>query len=529
MPTYLTPGVYVEEIPSQSKPIEGVGTSIAAFVGLAPGGPVNTPMRISNWTQFARLFGDPSNADAGPFMSGAYLAHSVYGFFQNGGGLCWVVRVGGNGDGDGPAPAQAALPAAGNPSLEAFRVVALPGVEDNVSVEIAEEAAPASAEGDGEGDGGGGGKEAEPTYRVVVTAGNAREEHEGLTLKKGRNNIATKVTSASKLIAIEETGASLPDGQRIPAAGSYNLVAAAVAPTDLGPSDFEGDVARRQGIGGLAAIDEVTMVVVPDLMTLGDDTQVRDLQGKIIAHCENAGDRMAILDAPPDMLPQDILEWRMDTAGYDSKFATLYYPWIEVMDPLTNRPMVVPPSGHVAGVWARTDGTRGVHKAPANEVVLGANGLAFQVTHDEQGGLNTNGINCIRAFSGRGIRIWGARTLSSDPEWRYVNVRRLFNYISESIIEGTQWAVFEPNDQRLWTRLRISSANFLTRVWRDGALFGATPEQAFFVKCDEETNPPDVVEAGQVVIEIGIAPVKPAEFVVFRISQFTAGAAEVSA
>jgi phage tail sheath protein FI len=182
----------------------------------------------------------------------------------------------------------------------------------------------------------------------------------------------------------------------------------------------------------------------------------------------------------------------------------------------------------MAGVWARTDGTRGVHKAPANEVVLGANGLGFQVTHEEQGGLNRVGINCIRAFPGRGIRVWGARTLSSDPEWRYLNVRRLFNYISESIIEGTQWAVFEPNDHRLWTRLRISSANFLMRVWRDGALFGATPEEAFFVKCDGENNPPDVIEAGQVVVEIGIAPVKPAESVVFRISQFTAGAAEVS-
>jgi hypothetical protein len=211
----------------------------------------------------------------------------------------------------------------------------------------------------------------------------------------------------------------------------------------------------------------------------------------------------------------------MDTAGYDSKYATLYYPWIEVMDPITNRPIEVPPSGHVAGVWARTDSTRGVHKAPANEVVLGANGLAFQVTHDEQGGLNQKGINCIRAFPGRGIRIWGARTLSSDPEWRYLSVRRLFNYISESIVEGTQWAVFEPNDDRLWMRLRISTANFLTRVWRDGALFGATPEQAFFVKCDAETNPPDVIEAGQVVIEVGIAPVKPAEFVIFRISQKT--------
>jgi len=275
----------------------------------------------------------------------------------------------------------------------------------------------------------------------------------------------------------------------------------------------------------------VTMVVMPDAWTLasnGDD-QVRDLQGKMIAHCENMGDRMAILDPPPGQSPQDVFDWRMNTAGYDSKFATLYYPWIEVMDPLTARPLLVPPSGHVAGVWARTDGSRGVHKAPANEVVLGVNGLGMQVTHEEQGGLNQKGINCIRSFPGRGIRIWGARTLSSDPEWRYLNVRRLFNYVCESIIEGTQWAVFEPNDERLWTRLRISTHNFLMRVWRDGALFGSVPEQAFFVKCDAETNPPDVIEAGQVVIEVGISPVKPAEFVVFRISQFTAGAAEVSA
>jgi phage tail sheath protein FI len=250
---------------------------------------------------------------------------------------------------------------------------------------------------------------------------------------------------------------------------------------------------------------------------------MRDLQGKMIAHCENMGDRMAILDAPANMLPQDILEWRMNTAGYDSKFATLYYPWIEVMDPISKAPLMVPPSGHVAGIWARTDATRGVHKAPANEVVLGANGLGFQVTGDEQGGLNKVGINCIRAFPGRGIRVWGARTLSSDPEWRYVNVRRLFNFVSESIMEGTQWAVFEPNDHRLWMQLKISTSNFLTRVWRDGALFGSTPDQAFYVKCDSETNPPDVVEAGQVVVEIGIAPVKPAEFVIFRISQFAGG------
>jgi phage tail sheath protein FI len=526
MPTYLTPGVYVEEVPSTSKPIEGVGTSIAAFVGLAPGGPVNTPMRISNWTQFAKIFGDPNEPENGPFMDGAYLAHSVYGFFQNGGTLCWVVRVGAGGDGAAGRP-QAALPAAADVSVSAFRAEALEGVDGTVNVQVVE-VPPAPQGENSEGGGGGGG---ETTYKVIVDAGHrGREEFEGLTLKKGRQNIATKVNASSKLIKIEDTGASLPDAR--PAAGTYTLSAPSLSGDDVKPTDFEGDVARRKGMGGLAAVDEVTMVCMPDIMTLasnGDDTQMRDLQGKMIAHCENAGDRMAILDAPPNLLPQEVLEWRMNTAGYDSKFATLYYPWLEVQDPLTNQPILVPPSGHVAGVWCRTDSTRGVHKAPANEVAMGVNGLAFQVTQAEQGGLNKAGINCIRSFPGRGIRIWGARTMSSDPEWRYINVRRLFNYIAESIMEGTQWSVFEPNDERLWMQLRIAATNFLHRTWREGALFGATPEQAFFVKCDSETNPPDVIEAGQVICEIGIAPVKPAEFVVFRLSQYSAGAAEVSA
>jgi phage tail sheath protein FI len=517
MPTYLTPGVYVEEVPSASKPIEGVGTSIAAFVGLAPGGPVNVPMRISNWTQFARIYGDPNEPDNGPFMPGAYLAHAVYGFFQNGGGLCWVVRVGG---GDGAAPAKmAALPSASDDSAEAFRAIARGGVDGDVTVELQEEK-PAVDDSDA-------------TYKLIVTAGDQREEHDGLTLnKKVKSYVVTKVNAASKLIKLEDTGTSLPEGMATPRTGKYQLAVPAIAAGEVKPSEFEGDVAKREGMGGLAAVDEVTMVCIPDLMTLaqnGSDVHLRDLQGKIIAHCENMGDRMAILDAPPSLLPQDILEWRMNTAGYDSKFATLYYPWLEVMDPLTNQPLMIPPSGHVAGVWCRTDSTRGVHKAPANEVVLGANGLGFQITQEEQGGLNKVGINCIRSFPGRGIRIWGARTLSSDPEWRYLNVRRLFNYIAESIMEGTQWSVFEPNDHRLWMQLRIAATNFLTRTWREGALFGASPDQAFYVKCDSETNPPDVIEAGQVIVEIGIAPVKPAEFVIFRISQFTAGQSEVTA
>src|SRR5689334_9956751 len=520
MPTYLTPGVYVEEVPSANKPIEGVSTSIAAFVGLAPGGPVNTPMRISNWTQFAKIYGDPNEPDNGPFMEGAYLAHSVYGFFQNGGSLCWIVRVGDDGGSNGAgASARAALPAAADAAVETYSAVALNPGKDEVSVEISEE----PSAGDG----------TDKTYTVKVSAGNQNEEFTGLSTKKGRTNLATKVNAQSKLIKIEETGASLPDAQRAPATGVFKLSAPSIEPSKVKPTHFEGDVAKRKGMGGLAAVDEITMVVMPDIMSLagddGDDVQVRDLQGKMIAHCENAGDRMAILDCPPNMLPQEILEWRMNTAGYDSKFAALYYPWIEVMDPLTNKPMMVPPSGHVAGLWCRTDGTRGVHKAPANEVVMGANGLGFQVTGPEQGGLNKVGINCIRAFPGRGIRVWGARTMSSDPEWRYINVRRLFNFVSESIMEGTQWSVFEPNDEKLWIQLRIAVGNFLTRVWSDGALFGSTPAQAFYVKCDSETNPPEVIEAGQVICEVGISPVKPAEFVIFRLSQFSGGeGAEVS-
>jgi Bacteriophage tail sheath protein len=513
MPTYLTPGVYVEEVSSGSKPIEGVGTAVAAFVGLLPGGPVNQPMRISNWTQFATIYGDAVRPENGPFMEGAYLAHSVYGFFQNGGQLAWIIRVGS--DRGTPAP-RAALPAATDKEVEALRAVALEGITDTVKIEIAEEP---DQEGKEPGD---------VSYNVVVSAGPEREEYAGMTLKKGRSNIATKVNSASKLIKIEETGAALPE-TRV-ASGTYTLSAPSVAPDKVTAGDFEGDVATRTGMGSANALDEVTMLVMPDIVNLdGDGAQMRDLQGKMIAHAELMGDRMAILDTPDEMIPQDVLEWRMNTAGYDSKMAALYWPWIEVMDPLTRRPLRIPPSGHIAGVWSRVDSTRGVHKAPANEVVRGANGLTFQITHAEQGELNRNGINCIRAFPGRGIRIWGARTLSSDPEWRYINVRRLFNFVSESIMAGTQWSVFEPNDATLWSNLTINVWSFLNRVYRSGALFGASPTEAFYVKCDAETNPPDVIEAGQVVCEIGICPVKPAEFVIFRLSQFTGGGgAEVS-
>jgi phage tail sheath protein FI len=243
----------------------------------------------------------------------------------------------------------------------------------------------------------------------------------------------------------------------------------------------------------------------------------------MIAHCELMGDRVAIVDAPPGLKVQDMLDWRAK-GNYDSKYAALYWPWIKVSDPASGNNILVPPCGHMAGVWARSDATRGVHKAPANEVVRGAIALETRITKGEHDLLNPQGINCIRELPGLGIRVWGARTISSDQSWRYLNVRRLFNYVEESVLEGTQWVVFEPNDQDLWARVRRTITAFLLGVWRDGALFGATPEEAFYVKCDAENNPPDSVDAGRLICEIGIAPVKPAEFVVFRIAQYSGGA-----
>ena len=216
---------------------------------------------------------------------------------------------------------------------------------------------------------------------------------------------------------------------------------------------------------------------------------VQAVQLAMIAHCELMGDRVAILDPPPGLNAQQIKEWRVDKAGYDSKYAALYWPWVKVFDPASGTNVFVPPSGHMAGIWGRNDDTRGVHKAPANEVVRGAINLEINITKNEHDLLNPVGINCIRAFPGRGIRVWGARTLSSDAAWRYLNVRRLFNYLEKSILNGTDWVVFEPNDYALWSKIRRTIAGFLVNEWRKGALFGLTPAEAFYVKCDGETNP----------------------------------------
>jgi len=318
--------------------------------------------------------------------------------------------------------------------------------------------------------------------------------------------------------------------ERVPEFGTY-VVKSPTATTlpVVQANHFVGDVTERSGVEGLEIAEDVTMLACPDLMSAYqagaiDRDGVKAVQLAMIAHCERMGDRMAILDPLPDLSPQEVRQWRQAETNYDSKYAALYYPWIKIAGP-EGQPIAVPPSGYMAGIYAYTDNTRGVHKAPANEVIRGALEAVSPITKGEQDTLNPIGVNCIRSFTGRGLRVWGARTLSSDPAWRYINVRRLFNYVEKSIENGLQWVVFEPNDQNLWAKVKRDVTAFLTGVWREGALFGTTPDQAFFVKCDEELNPADVRDRGQLFIDVGMAPVKPAEFVIFRLSQWAGGGA----
>ncbi|MBI1878878.1 MAG: phage tail sheath family protein [Chloroflexi bacterium] len=560
MPEYLSPGVYVEEVDRGPKPIEGVGTAMAAFVGFSEKADMvrqidgelitedlfNRPQLVTNWTQYVERFGG--------FVQGAYMPQAVYGYFHNGGSRCYVMSV--------KTIGKAQMALLGNDGKSYLLVKAKQAGFDGLRLRVkvdapqlpepsaAKPAAKPAAKKEGEAKEGeppkeGGEEPAEaesPTgpapftltveYQATSGAWQVKEVLPDVTLatvetetgaKKVqvlyRNNKAPEWID----LVVPETTASLAKMWPRTQQQSLNLEQKQLAVSTS--KEFRGDVTERSGVEGLEALEDVTMVCVPDLMATPPGEKlnldlVKAVQTAMIAHCERLGDRVAILDAPPNMLPQEIKKWRMDTAGYDSSYAALYYPWIQVDDPLTNRPILIPPSGHMAGIWARNDNTRGVHKAPANEIVQGAVGVAYNTTKGEQDTLNPNGVNCIRAFPGRGIRVWGARTLSSNPSWRYINVRRLFNYVEKSIERGTQWVVFEPNDLLLWARVRRDVSAFLSTVWSEGALFGAAPNQAFYVKCDSELNPPESRDLGRLIVEIGICPVKPAEFVIFRISQW---------
>lgn len=531
MPEYLTPGVYVEEVNTGPRPIEGVGTACAAFVGLAPNGPANLPVLITNWTQYVNTFGrEESNGRRDPHMPGAYLSHSVYGYFLNGGGRCYVTRVvpttngHANGAAHKPEGVTLALPTKGS---RAVNSLTFRSKENAPTEDIEIEVAAATGETPPEG-----------AFTLKIRSAGQEETYDNVTLGRrprgaeGPRNV-TDAVQASRLVVVveEQTQGSL--AERMPEPGLYFIrheqAKADMALPPLNASDLNGDITQRSGVEGLQIAEDVTMVCCPDIMANGgtalDKDAIKAVQLQMIAHCENMGDRVAILDPPPNLTPQQVSDWRMKVAGYDSKYAALYYPWVKISGP-DNKPMSIPPSGHMAGVWARNDSERGVHKAPANEVIRGVLEPEAPITKGEQDILNPQGVNCIRSFAGRGVRVWGARTLSStDPAWKYINVRRLFNYIEKSIELGTQWVVFEPNSPDLWSRVKRDVSAFLNVAWREGMLFGMTSSEAFFVKVDAENNPSETRDLGRLYIDVGLAPVKPAEFVIFRLSQMAGGGA----
>ncbi|MDQ7096762.1 phage tail sheath subtilisin-like domain-containing protein [Desulfosporosinus sp. PR] len=336
-------------------------------------------------------------------------------------------------------------------------------------------------------------------------------------------------TSSAPSIAVPEvsapvSGGFLPPFEAIGAkgtgitvlfeGGSEGNIAGISAADYMGSNAGPG---KRTGIQAFIEVSDVSMLAVPGIT-------IPEVQLSLVAHCELTKSRFAVLDVPRDKKKIDeILEYK---DMFDSSYAAMYHPWLESFDSFAKKRFYLPPSATMCGIYARCDLTIGVHKAPANEVVRACTGLEYDYNSSEQDRLNPAGVNLIRSFPGRGIRVWGARTCSSNGNWKYVNVRRLFIYLEESIKANTNWVVFEPNTEILWARVQRSVELFLSSTWRAGALAGSTPDEAFFVNIGRNTMTQDDIDNGRLICVIGVAPVKPAEFVIFRIGQYTANSGE---
>jgi phage tail sheath protein FI len=516
MPEYLSPGVYVEEVDTGNKPIEGVATSTVGFVGVSERGPLEATL-VTSFSEYSRLFGK--------YVPNFYLARGVEGFFQNGGKRCFIARAASS------TATQATVNAGGlaitalGPGIWANNRLAFkisdaglqgPNPPANLLFKLTvmywdpNVTLPTPV--------------VDPTDPNTTTDPNRREP----TILEVYDNLSPDPLSSSfyerqinrnsVLITVRQTAAGRPGNQ------GPTFLTNGVAGGALAPIDFLGDPAalpgQRRGLLALEDIDEVAILCCPDEQAFADIT------GALIEQCERLKDRFAIIQAPRAAGPIATLR-----PSITSKYGGFYYPWLRVPDRATGVPVEVPPGGHVAGIFARSDIERGVHKAPANEVIRGlyldpadpAAGLVAQINKGQQDLLNPRGVNVLRNFPGRGNLVWGARTTTLDPDWKYVNVRRLFIFVEESIEEATQWVVFEPNDEPLWARVRRSVGDFLTRLWMDGMLQGRTKEEAYFVRCDRTTMTQADIDNGKLIMLIGIAPVKPAEFVIFRIGQWTGG------
>jgi uncharacterized protein len=527
MPEYLTPGVYVEEFEIGAKPIEGVSTSTAAFIGETERGPTY-PLLVTSFPEYKRLFG-------GFFGTTKFMPYAVDGFFGNGGKRAFIARIV---DIEGGVKAEANL---GSVLITAvgegtwgnrvgFRVGSASTEPKGFKLQVYYWRA--GVETDDLVDP----RPTDPT-EIINTRVQLRqqpqpqhlESFDDLVLDEESPNFIEKrvANGLSQLIELKRG-----EGDDVPAPGDLTFLEGGEDGDDVALADYKGREEPNPDLGqkrsGLAALNEPPFEDVA-IMYAPNAFAEPGLPEELMTHCENDKYRFLILDSPPNLAQVGTIDPRSGTptGARPSLYAAFYYPWIHVLDADSGARKLVPPGGHVAGIYARTDIERGVFKAPANEVVRGALELEFEVTDGGQGILNPRGVNAIRAFPGRGRRVWGARTLSDNTLWKYVNVRRLFIFIEASIFRGTQWVVFEPNDQRLWARVRQTITEFLRTQWRLGALFGATEEEAFFVRCDRTTMTDDDINNGRLIVVIGIAPVRPAEFVIFRIAQLTSSATSV--
>ena len=536
MPEYLHPGVYIEEIERGPKPIEGVPTSTAAILGEAERGPT-MPTLVTSYKEYQRWFGNV-------FARDKFLPYAVSGFFENGGKRTYIARI---------------VKFAAAPSTlkfgDSFSIATSgPGTWGNRVWARILESTTTKPDPDNKG------KSIPIGFRIQLAYWSSFPDG-GEPFDAFDKANATKLPRPVYTEDFDDlsTDESSPDyygkrfplidlgkGQQLqgPMSSTLGVLVRAdgVAPNALpdfdgkslagGTDGAEGDqtVALPDFVGepedpklppqGLKALEldtyrDVALVYAPDVAS--------DVALAIDGHCARMRFRFAVIDSAKNKANAGELDPRT-TMPLDSSYSAFYYPWITISDPRTGARKLVPPGGHVLGVYARTDTERGVFKAPANELVRGALDLEYDINDAMQDNLNPKSVNVIRRFPGRGIRVWGARTLSSNGLWRYNSVRRLFIFLERSIYEGTQWVVFEPNEPRLWGRVSDTVRLFLRTQWRLGALFGRTEDQAFFITCDETVMTQDDILNGRLICEIGIAPVRPAEFVVFRIFQNTADA-----
>ncbi len=508
MAEYLSPEVYIEELPSGLKPIQGVGTSTAAFVGLAQKGPFGQAMPITSFAQFLKTFGS--------YIDGAFLAFAVRSFFTDGGTSCYVVRTCHYGP---PAPKAPIAVAATQPLNNAGATPTLRLTADSAGAWGNDLSLTVRFPTPDPGD----------RYLLEVRyAGDLVETFDNLTMDATSADFAvTRINSGpapSAYVDAADLGVAGTPGVRRPAAtpAPVFLASGDDGLTGLTSIDFVGEPDLGNGFYAFDKILGINLMAVPEAVD-------RSVHIKGYGYCELRKDCFYIADSQSTIgTADDVVNYKLAQGVYsggnalNSKYGALYAPWVSVFDPRSGKGIMVPPSGAVAGRYAGVDTSRGVHKAAAgidDGRLLSVLDVDKDFTDADQGKLNPIGINVIRKFPGTGTVLWGARTTSSDPEWTYFNVRRFFLFVEQSVKAATKWAVFEPNDPSLWKAITLAVTGFLRTQWTGGALVGLKEDDAFYVKCDAETNPPESVDLGRVITEVGLAVVKPAEFVILRFSQ----------